>query len=485
MSTGYKNKRIDIRFDKKGMIYTARAGLVPVMKMITETKMSKRLNTACSGMWGESRSDNFGFESTGLLLLGTLAGFPRAYQIVQSSEVNFFAQLLNIESVPSQPALSRFISSFGENNVDKLRELVFDVGAKFSTNVSGGFRIIVQDQSAIQKYGAKMEGVEKGYGGTLKRGSKMLQASLVIDGCSSAILDGEIRKGSTHSADDAAEQLDRVLSKSGTNQEKPSLVLGDSAYGFGAYIRTCEKYDSSFILAIKNDAWLKKELAAENFKRFKKGEADEGYGYREFVASRKAWAPDEPGYDPLLDGLRVIVVRLPVDKEEAPRFQFLVTNLRSEWTPEEAHQLYKQHRESIEIMNDELKNQIGLNQLPSQCLDGNRGMAQIIFLAWNVQRMIERVGMEKERDRENAKRIQRESQQAITEKRMAFKEKVQQLKGRLQRFEWWTIFVRFISVGGKFTTAGRQRAVVVSENSAFREWTDSLMNYKWKSMALT
>lgn len=482
MATG-NNVRIDLHFDEKGTIYTARAGLVPIMKMINETKIDRRLNAACTGMWGESRSLNFGFESAGLLLLGTLAGFPRAYQIVNSSEANFFAQLLNIEHVPSQPALSRFISSFSESNVGSIRDLVFDVGANFSSNRSGGFRIIVHDQSAVQKYGLKMEGVEKGYGGTIKRGSLMLQASLLVDGCSSAILDGEIREGSTHSAAGAAEQLDRVLSRPTSNRD-PSLVLADCAYGFGEYIRTCEKRDATFVLAIKNDAWLKRELAAEDFKRFKKGDADEGYGYREFVATRKPWAPNVPADDPSLDGLRVVVIRLPGEKEEAPRFQFLVTNLRPDWTSEEVHQLYKQHRESIEIMNDELKNQIGLTELPSQCFDGNRGMAQIIFLAWNIQRMIERVGLEKERKRENARRAERDSQQETTEKRRALKEKVQQLKGKLQRFEWWSIFVRFISVGGKFSFAGRQRKVIVSENPAFREWIDSLTQFNWQGVAL-
>lgn len=483
MSIGY-NKKIDIRFDENGTIYTGRAGLVPVIKMIRETNIADRLNDACQGMWGESRSENFGFESAGLLLLGTLSGFPRAYQIVNSSEANFFAHLLNIEQVPSQPALSRFISSFSEDNITAIRKLVYDVGEKFSSDRSGSFRIIVHDQSAVQKYGGKMEGVEKGYGGTLKRGSLMLQASLVVDGCSSAILDGEIREGSTHSAAGASAQLERVL-KQASLKADPNLVLADCAYGFGEYIRTCEKYDAAFVLAIKNDAWLKAELEAEDFKRFNKGDADEGYGYREFVASRKPWAPEIPADDPALDGLRVIVVRLPCGKNESSRFQYLVTNLRAEWTSEEAHQLYKQHRESIEIMNDELKNQIGLTELPSQLLDGNRGMAQIIFLAWNTQRMIERVGLEKERKRENARRAEREKLKETNEKRAALKEKAQQLKGKLQRFEWWSIFVRFISVGGKFSQASRQRVVFVSENQAFREWIDSITLFDWNKFAVS
>jgi hypothetical protein len=483
--TGRFNTKFDIKFDKNGTIYTARAGLVPVVTMLREANIADRLNEACKGMWGEARSVNFGFESAGLLLLGTLAGFPRAYQIVNSSEANFFAKLLNIEQVPSQSSLSRFISSFGEENITAIRNLVYDVGAKFSSNRSGGFRIIVHDQSAIQKYGSRMEGVEKGYGGTLKRGSLMLQASLIVDGCSSAILDGEIREGSTHSATGSPEQLERVLSRQPPSNADPTLVLADCAYGFGDYIRTCERFDSIFILGIKNDAWLKKELAAENFKRFKSGNAEEGYGYREFVATRKPWSPEVPSDDPTLDGLRVIVVRLPGDKEEAPRFQYLVTNLRSDWTSEEAHQLYKQHRESIEIMNDEIKNQIGLTELPSQLLNGNRGVAQILFLAWNVQRMLERIGLEKERRRENTRRSERDKLQESTVKRAAIKEKVQQLKGKLQRFEWWTIFVRFISVGGKYSQASRQRVVVVSENATFQEWYESLSRFNWKEYSVS
>ena len=482
MASG-SNVRIDLQFDDRGTIYTARAGLVPVMKMVQETNLGKRLNAACDGMWGQSRSTNFGLENAGVLMLGCLAGFPRAYQVVNSSEANFFAQLLNIEQVPSQPALSRFVSSFDEHNISAMRDIVFDLGAKFSTNYSGGFRIIVHDQSAVQKYGKQMEGVEKGYGGILKRGSLMLQTSLVVDGCSSAILDGEVREGSAHSSNGAEEQLARVLARP-TSSPEPTLVLADSAYGFGGYIRTCERYNSTFVLAIKNDAWLKRELKEENFNRYFRSTTTEGYGYREFVGARQAWAPEDPSDDPSLDGLRVIVVRLPVEKGEAPRFQFLVTNLRDDWTSEEVHQLYKQHRESIEIMNDELKNQIGLSNLPSQSLNGNRGMAQIMFLAWNVQRLIERVGLEKERQKENIRREGQAKNQEESAQRKALREKVQQLRGKLQRFEWWTIFVRFISVGGKFSFAGRQRKVIVSDNQGFREWYDQLSGFNWKAIAL-
>jgi hypothetical protein len=445
-------------------------------------KLNDALNTACNGMWGQSRSDNFGFESCGLMLMGILSGFPRAYQIVNSSEANFFAELLDVETVPSQSSLSRFISSFEEKNIEALQKLVFKTSANLDAVRSGGFRILVHDQSAVQKYGSQMEGVERGYGGSLKKGSLMLQASIVVDGCSSSILDGEIRPGSTHTAKDSANQIDSVLNSIKDGKEE-TLILADSGYGFGDYIRALEKHNSAFVLAIKNDAWLKSELKQENFKNYQKGKNDEGYGYREFIACRKAWLPESTD-DPSLEGLRVIVVKLPTDPAEAPRFQYLVTNLNQDWNTEEVHLLYKQHRESIEIMNDELKNQLGLGDLPSQLMLGNRGMAQLVFLAWNIQRLVEKIGLAKKRQRENAARMEREKTKIEEEEKKSIRMKVQELKGRLQRYEWWTVFVRFISTGGKYTRASRQRNVFVSANEAFKEWYDSLMEFNWSKFAL-
>jgi hypothetical protein len=445
-------------------------------------KIDQVLNTACDGMWGAARSENFGFESAGLLLFGIMSGYPRAYQIVNSSEANFFSKLLNLENIPSQSSLSRFISSFEDKNISNLKKLVSDTGKQLDSVRSGDFRIIVHDQSAIQKYGKEMEGVEKGYGGTLRRGSLMLQASLVVDGCSSAILSGDIRSGSTHTSVEAAEQLDSVLNNLKSEKEK-TLILADSGYGIGDYIRTAEKHESCFILGIKHDAGLKKELSEQAFQRFQHGVADEAYGYREFISCRKAWLPETTD-DPLLDGLRVIVVKLPVAKEAEPKFQYLVTNLNEDWNPEYVHQLYKQHRESIELMNDELKNQLGLGDLPSQILNGNRGMAQLVFLAWNLIRLVENVGLKNQRDRENKARLAREKAEKITEAKKTLREKVQALKGKLQRKEWWTLFVRFISTGGKYTEASRQRNVIVSANSEFKEWYDNLVEFNWTKFAL-
>jgi hypothetical protein len=476
------NQKIGIQFNQHQGLYTARAGLVPVREVIRNMKIDVALNSACKGMWGEARSENFGFESTGLLMMGLMSGFPRAYQIVNSSEVNFFAKLLNVENISSQSSLSRFISSFEDKNITNLQNLVFTTAKQLDSIRSGGFRILVHDQSAIQKYGKEMEGVEKGYGGTLKRGSLMLQASLVVDGCSSSILAGDIRTGSTHTFEEAATQLDSVLNNL-KNEKERTLILADSGYGCGDYIRTAEKHESCFILAIKNDAWLKNELSQEDFKNFRQGVAGEDYGYREFIASRKAWLPDD-SKNPLEEGLRVIVVKLPVGEDKDPKFQYLVTNLTNDWNPEDVHQLYKQHRESIEIINDELKNQLGLGDLPSQILNGNRGMAQLVFLSWNIIRIVENIGLKKHRDRENSAREKNEKAKEISEKKQSLREKVQALKGRLQRREWWTLFVRFISTGGKYTEASRQKNVFVSANAEFKEWYDSLTEFDWKKFAV-
>jgi hypothetical protein len=476
------NQKIGIQFSESKTIYTGRAGLVPVREVMRSTNLDGALNSACAGMWGEARSENFGFESAGLLLFGIMAGFPRAYQIVNSSEANFFSKLLNVENIPSQSSLSRFISSFEEKNISALQELVTTTGQQLDCVRSGGFRVIVQDQSAIQKYGKEMEGVEKGYGGSLKKGSLMLQASLVVDGGSSAILAGDIRSGSTHTFEEATDQLNSVLEKL-KNEKETTLILADSGYGCGDYIRTAEKHNSCFILAIKNDAWLKKELAQQDFKNFKQGDAGEEYGYREFISIRNAWLPED-SENPSEEGLRVIVVKLPVGKGKDPKFQYLVTNLNDDWNAEYVHQLYKQHRESIEIMNDELKNQLGLGDLPSQIMDGNRGMAQLVFLAWNIIRIVEKIGLQKHRDRENEARLKKEKEKILDEKKKTLREKVQTLKGMLQRREWWTLFVRFISTGGKYSEASRQRNVFVSANAEFKEWYDNLMQFDWKTFSI-
>ena len=111
-------------------------------------------------------------------------------------------------------------------------------------------------------------------------------------------------------------------------------------------------------------------------------------------------------------------------------------------------------------------------------------MAQLVFLAWNIIRLVEKIGLKKQRDRENEARLKNEREQEISEKKRTLREKVQALKGLLQRREWWTLFVRFISTGGKYSEASRQRNVFVSANAEFKEWYDNLFEFDWKKFAL-
>ena len=113
--------------------------------------------------------------------MGHLAGLHRTDQILKSSEAPFLAKLSGLEKErPVATTFSRFHRGFENKDIENLQGVNFDLATKNGAEISG-YQMIVHDQSAIQKYGNKMEGVEKGYGGTLKRGSKLLQCSIIAD----------------------------------------------------------------------------------------------------------------------------------------------------------------------------------------------------------------------------------------------------------------------------------------------------------------
>jgi hypothetical protein len=404
--------------------------------------------------------------------LGHLAGLHRNDQILKSAELPFLAKLTNFETPPADTTFSRFYQGFEESHIRNLKNINFDLATK-NIEETSGYHIIAHDQSAIQKYGRQMEGVEKGYGGTLKRGSLMLQSSLIVDAGMHTVLHLDIRSGSTHSYFDAAGELDEVMKRLPEAQPGKRLVLGDSAYGVGEYMRKCDEHKASFILAVKNDAWMKTELEILDFQRFKSGKENPEYGYREFFADREAWNQRQPN---LLikedwDGTRrVVVVRLPPNKEGELRFQFLVTCFTQEQhSAEEVHALYRKNREAIELINDEIQDQLGLSELPSKYLDANRAIAQVICLAWNLQRHIEHVGMVQERKDESIRR----GKMNIPESRKTHR-----------RFEWWTMFIRFISIGGKLKTGQNKMTVIISQCDAVKRWLAALLDFDWRSYIL-
>ena len=116
-----------------------------------------------------------------------------------------------------------------------------------------------------------------------------------------------------------------------------------------------------------------------------------------------------------------------------------------------------------------MKNQIGLTELSSHELDANRAIGQVIALAWNLQRHVEHVGMAEERKDENIRRSLR---------------KIAESRKTQRRYEWWTMFIRFITVGGRLKTRSNKLAVVVGQNEGLQRWLESLEAFNWREYSL-
>ena len=280
-------------------IYTARAGLVPIYTIAKKLKLPQAIDKICGSLRNPAYTEYQSSELVMLLMFGLLGGLYRVHHILTSSELPFLAKLVNLTRIPVATTIARFFERFDEEAIARYRAINFDLATKYTRKIDD-FQILVHDQSAIQKYGRHMEGVEKGYGGTLKRGSLMLQHSLIVDAGSHMILHTEIREGSAYSFRGATDEMAVVLSKT-DNTTTPRLVLADSAYGAGAYMRLCDSHNTQFILALKNDTWMKKELELLDFKNFKHGKNNQEYGYREFEADREVWNSERPK-DPMALG---------------------------------------------------------------------------------------------------------------------------------------------------------------------------------------
>jgi len=90
-------------------------------------------------------------------------------------------------------------------------------------------------------------------------------------------------------------------------------------------------------------------------------------------------------------------------------------------------------------------------------------------MAWNLQRHVEKVGMEKERKDEAIRRA---------------KMKIEECRKNQRRFEWWTMFIRFIAVGGRLKTGKNRLVVAISQNQAMRAWLNALEAFDWSAYAL-
>jgi len=310
---------------------------------------------------------------------GVLAGADKLSRVAWLQSDPAVAEVLGIESVPSQPTLSRFFAHFNQKSSSILSSLHAWTMGKLPS-LKGGYTLDLDSWALLHEDGHQ-QGVAVGY---TRQGLKPCQRPLVAALAESKTIAGYwLRSGNTACVNGAAEFLRQTIA-SLPSHIQIGLLRADSGFGDESFLATAESLGLKFIVVSRLTRPLK-TLCRHADEQWQKTEID-GLEVQE--------VPSEAV------GRRLILIRQRVAERphaggklllDVPgyRFQALSTNLGRTLDPLAVWRRYN-GRADIENRIKELGEQFGIKRLAARSFWATEAMHHLVITAYNLCVLLQR-----------------------------------------------------------------------------------------------
>ena len=310
---------------------------------------------------------------------GVLCGADKLSRVAWLQSDPAVAEVLGIESVASQPTLSRFFSRFTQKTSSTLVSLhSWSLGKLPSW--PGGYTLDLDSWALLHEDGHQ-DGVAVGF---TRHGLKPCQRPLIAALAESKMIAGYwLRSGNTACVNGAAEFL-RVTLSSLPSQIQVGLLRADSGFGDESFLATADSLGLKFIVVARltrrwqtlcrhaDEHWQKTEIDGLEVQEVE-GEA---VGRRLILVRQRIAQRPQAGGKVLL---------------EVPgyRFQALWTNLPSAFDPLAVWRRYN-GRADIENRLKELGQQFGIKRLAARSFWATEAMHHLVIAAYNLCVLLQR-----------------------------------------------------------------------------------------------
>jgi hypothetical protein len=310
---------------------------------------------------------------------GVLSGADKLSRVAWLQSDPAVAEVLGIESVPSQPTLSRFFGHFTQKSSSALGNLHAWALGKLPS-WKGGYTLDLDSWALLHEDGHQ-QGVAVGY---TRQGLKPCQRPLVAALAESKTIAGYwLRSGNTACVNGAAEFLRTTLWNLPSHIQI-GLVRADSGFGDENFLATAQSLGLKFIVVSRltrrlqslcrhgQEHWQKTEIEGMEVQEV----TSEAVGRRLILIRQRIIERPQAGGKLLLD--------VP-----GYRFQALTTNLPTALDPLAVWRRYN-GRADIENRIKELGEQFGIKRLAARSFWATEAMHHLVITAYNLCVLLQR-----------------------------------------------------------------------------------------------
>lgn len=288
-----------------------------------------------------------------------------------------FNQILNKESLASQPTISRLNNKLDIENVKQFQK-VNSILFERIYNVEKISSVIFD----VDSTNSPTYGEQHGSAYNAHYGENGFHPLLVFNGLNGDCIKAELRSGSVYTSRRVVNFIGPVLKE--YNQKYPGVfqyLRGDSGFAVPKLYELCEMQLTTYVIRLKANSKLyklSKQFEEEFLNNCKNNIYDEAVIYKEFMYKAKEW-----------NKARRVVVK--IEKPEGRfdfNYTFIVTN--SNWPAFAVVQFYCK-RGSMENYIKEGKNGFAFGKMSSTDYWSNANKLQEMVLAYNLNNWMRRI----------------------------------------------------------------------------------------------
>ncbi|GAE95507.1 mobile element protein [Gracilibacillus boraciitolerans JCM 21714] len=298
-----------------------------------------------------------------------IAGYSEDDASDQLTSDPIFTKLIGVDSLASQPSLSRFYSRFDEQSIDHLllgNQCLVDKVHRFRKSDAIIFDL---DSTHADTYGEQESTAYNTHYGTVG-----FHPLVAFDGITGDFLKAKLRPGNVYTSNGVVDFIEPLINHyNDTFPETTALLRGDSGFAVPQLYKLCEKESVYYVIRLKSNRNLQR-LADEYHPSHISSDLTESeclIDETEYQA--KSWSKP-----------RKVIIR-----SERPAGElffthtFFVTNLGDAFTPEAIVHSY-QKRGTMENFIKEAKNGFNFDRMCSHSFQVNESRMILSLLAYNL-----------------------------------------------------------------------------------------------------
>ncbi len=298
-----------------------------------------------------------------------VAGYAEDDAADQLTNDPVFTQVVGMETLASQPSLSRLFPRFDKESINQMNQANQEMLDKVHQFRNSKWIIFDLDSTHSDTFGDQEDTAFNSHYGTVG-----FHPLVAFDGATGDFLKAQLRPGNVYTSNGVVDFIEPMITH--YNEKFPETVpflRGDSGFAVPELYELCEKESVYYVIRLKSNPILQ-QLANDFHPATAPTDVSQSeYYFEETEYQAKSWSKPR----------KVIIQSVRPAGELFFTHSFFVTNLVDAFTPKDIVRTY-QKRGTMENYIKEAKNGFNLDRMSSHSFESNEVRMMISLLAYNL-----------------------------------------------------------------------------------------------------